>query len=82
MLRSARNDLFFFRVELLAACHRLPIVAIGSRRLFCFAIGSHWLNILLLAANGDFYILLAASGIFFIQPLFDPKAINVPNLEH
>ena len=42
MLRSARIDLYF-RVELMAACHRLPIVAIGSYRLFCFAMGSRQL---------------------------------------
>ena len=49
-----------FRVKLLAASHKLQIVAIGSRRLFSFAIGSHRLNVFF--AIGSRWLFFLAIG--------------------
>ena len=51
------------RVELLAACQKLTIVAIGSRRLFSFAIGSHGLNVF--AIGSRCFFLADISSIYF-----------------
>ena len=68
------------RVEPLAASHRLPIAAIGSRRLFSFAIGNHRLNVFAIGRRWLFFLLLLAPIIFFLYlPLFDSKATNIQN---
>ena len=58
--------MIIIRVELLAACHRLPIVAIGSRRLFSFAIGSHRLNVFAIGSRWLFFFAIGSQWLFFL----------------